>query len=239
MRTIVSFFLTIALPGTAAASVAPECQGLPKPDDYNEIVQYDFLLNYYSLNSSFSPLHAPVPHEPGHGSFGVDLSFMPPLGCDKRFVLDWTKTEKTNVSPIIPRIVASYAFPALFAKEGEWTGLVPYVGAAYVPPVTFAGTQNVIMSVELGVGTALGIFETGARFHATVQRTVGDLAGAFDEENDPLVDDLFLGSTFGADLMGGVTAVQTDSFLLKPYAALGFMDVSTFFWVGDLSLIHI
>ena len=56
--------LLLAL-GTAQASVAEECQELAQqgpPDDYQEADQEAYLLNYFSLATTFSPLHAPVPH---------------------------------------------------------------------------------------------------------------------------------------------------------------------------------
>lgn len=207
----------------AWATVAPECQGIPKPGDYNEVVQGDFLLNYFALSTTLSPIHGPIPHEGGRGAIGVDLAIIPPLSCEKRFVLNWSKTEDTNATPLAPKIRLTYSFPEIAGV------LVPYGGFAYLPPVNIGGTRSVIMSGEIGVGARIGdIFQAGGRFHATVMRTIGDVAGAFDED-DPIVDDLYFGSTFGfdamlgADLMGYVT----------PFAAVGFTDVSTFFWIGD------
>jgi len=216
----------LGVAGTSHAVVDPKCAGLPKPSDYNELVQQDFLLNYFALSSTFSPLHAPIPHEPGHGSFGVDFNGIPPLSCRKRFALEWTKTEETNKSPVVPQLVASYAFPAI--REV----IVPYASVAYMPPVPLLGTRNVILSAEAGVGIEISEkVQVGARFHATVMRTIADVATPF-EEGDPIYDDLYLGSTFGFDVMGGLSLGN-----VTPYMSMGFVDVSTFFWIGDDSVV--
>src|SRR5690606_878751 len=99
-----------------------------------------------ALALTFSPIHSAIPHEPGRGSFGVDLAVMPPLGCSRRFVLDWTKTEHTSVTPIAPKLRASFAFPELPG------GIRTYAGVAYVPPVPIAGARTVLLSGEAGFG---------------------------------------------------------------------------------------
>ena len=84
----VSLLAAVLLPTTAAAQIADECQDLAdsQPSDYDEQVQQDFLANYVMLAMTYSPAHAPIPHEPGHGAIGVGLQVIPPLGCKKRFV---------------------------------------------------------------------------------------------------------------------------------------------------------
>ena len=54
------------------------------PSDYSEAGQRSFLLNYFSLATTFSPLHAPVPADAGTGSAGVELAGIPPLGCKRQ-----------------------------------------------------------------------------------------------------------------------------------------------------------
>lgn len=222
MRWIAALSLLVAA-SPAMAQVAEECADYagPPPKGYDEGAQQDFLKNYYALATTFSPLHGPMPHEPGHGSVGVDIGVMPPLGCERRFVLDHTKTEDTNISPVVPRPVASVSFPAI----GK---VVPYIGFAYVPPVKVFGTTNVIISGEIGFGLPLGeTVQLGGRFHATSQKTVGEIATPF-EEGLPAFDDLYIGSTFGFDALMGI-----DAGMLVPYLALGLTDVSTFFYIGD------
>jgi len=69
MRLISSFVLLL-LAAPAAAQVAPECKSFsgPPPKNYDEGVQQDFLKNYVALATTFSPLHGPIPSEPGHGT---------------------------------------------------------------------------------------------------------------------------------------------------------------------------
>lgn len=213
-------FYVLAL-SAAHAQIAPECADVDMPDDYDEQVQQDFLQNYYALSSTLSPVHGPIPHEPGHGALGVEIAVLPPLGCSKRFVLNHTKTEDTNKSPVIPRPRGTVALPAI----GK---VVPYLGGAYVPPVPINGTVNVIVSLEAGFGAPFGEhFQLGGRFHATLHKTVGDTAGAFNPD-DPPVDDLFVGSTVGLDALVGWKIDW-----ITPYGALGITDASTFFLVGD------
>jgi hypothetical protein len=212
--------LLLAL-SNASAFVDPKCADYVLPDDYNEQAQQDFLANYVTLATSLSPQHGPIPHQPGHGAIGLDLGIIPPLGCGRRLVLNGTKTEDTNKSPVVPRIRASFAFPAI----GK---LQPYAGVAYIPPVPLLGTRNVILSGELGVGVPLSDKASiGGRYHFTMQKTVGEVATPFDIE-DPAVDDLYLGSSFGFDALFGYEVGA-----VTPYLAVGVTDVSTFFYIGD------
>jgi hypothetical protein len=215
--------LVLALPAVAHAEIDPKCAGLPIPDDYDEQVQQDFLQNYFALTTTLSPQHGPVPHLPGHGAITVDVGVIPPLGCEKRYVLNWGKTEETNKAPAVPRPRVSFALPV-----GDNKLIVPYAGVAYLPPITLLGTRNVILSGEVGIGfRPKGGAQFGARFHTTTVKTVADVATAFTAE-EPAVDDLYLASTFGFDGMVGYKVGD-----VVPYAAIGFTDVSSFFYIGD------
>jgi len=224
-RALALAVLVAALPGRARADVDPRCRNLEKPGDYDEQAQRDFLANTPALALTFSPVHGPVPHEPGHGALGVDLAVIPPLSCARRFVLEWTKTEDTNRSPVAPKLRATVAFP-------EVLGVLAYAGVAYLPPVTVAGTRTVVLSGELGLGgrwfRGVPRMQLGARFHATSVKIVADIAKAFDEGNEPVRDDLFLASTFGFDVLAGWEISWA-----TPYLAVGVTDVSTFFYVAD------
>jgi hypothetical protein len=208
----------------AFAQVDPACEEVasgPAPDWYvDDAHQQDFLLNYFALATTFSPLHAPVPDEPGHGSISLELSVIPPLSCDRRLVFARTKTEETNKSPLLPRPRGTFTFPAI----GKFS---IFGGLGYVPPVTVFGTRNVIVSGEVGGGFRFeGGFETSLRYHFTLMKTVAEIAGPF--AGDPVVEDLYVGSTFGLDWMGGW---RIEKFV--PYIALGITDGSTFFYIGD------
>ncbi len=208
----------------AQAYVDPKCEDVAAqgvPEGYSDQGQQDFLLNFFALATTNSPLHAPVPYEPGFGSASVELSLIPPLSCERRLVLNYSKTEDTNKAPVFPRLRANFAFNPI----GK---LRPYAGVGYVPPLTVFGTRNVIVSGELGFGVPLKAgWSWGARYHATLMKTVAEIATPFNEEDEP-ANDLYMGSTFGLDLMAG-----KDFDGVEPYLALGLTDVSTFFYIGD------
>ncbi|MDP6935730.1 MAG: hypothetical protein QGG40_22610, partial [Myxococcota bacterium] len=157
--------IAILLTATALAAIDPACEDVAAagpPDDYTEQGQQDFLLNYFALATTFSPLHAAVPGEPGHGSAGVEIAVIPPLGCERRLVLDYSKTEDTNKAPAAPRPRVHFTMP----QVGSF---VPYAGLGYVPPVTVFGTTNVIVSAEVGAGTQMDSgLQLGGRYHATL-----------------------------------------------------------------------
>lgn len=217
-----------AFTGTAEAYIDPDCADVAAagaPADYSEQGQTDHLLNYFALATTFSPLHAPVPHKPGHGSIGVEAAIIPPLSCEQRLVLNYTKTEDTNKAPMAPRPRLHFSFP-------KWGKVVPYAGVGYVPPITVFGTRNVIVSGEFGVGVPLESgMQFGARTHATLMKTIAEIATPFNE-GDPAYDDFYMGSTFGFDGMFG-----WDFEGWQPYLAVGFTDVSTFFFIGDDSVV--
>jgi len=211
--------------GTAHAYVDPACQEVADagpPSDYSEEDQQNYLLNYFALATSLSPLHGAVPHKGGHGSVGLDLGIIPPLGCERRLVLNYTKTEDTNKAPIVPRPRLIFAFPEI----GKWT---PYGGLAYAPPLRIFGTQNVIVSGEAGIGRHFGKTDwaLGVRYHHTLMKTVAEIATPFDE-GEEAHDDFYVGSTFGMDFIIG-----KDFDGLEPYVAIGLLDASTFFYIGD------
>lgn len=222
---IATLLLTVAaLTPTASAFVDEACEDLAAegaPEGYSEQGQQDHLLNYFALATTLSPLHSVVPHAAGEGSIGLDLIIIPPLPCKRRLVLDYSKTEDTNKAPFAPRPRAMFTFPMVGP-------VAVYAGAAYVPPIPLFGTRNVIASGELGFGLpSAGGFEWGGRLHATMMKTIGEIATPFDPA-DPEELDFYQASTFGLDLMLGWNTPA-----LSPYLAVGFTDVSTFFYIGD------
>ena len=190
--------------------------------DYDEQAQQDFLLNYFAMATTFSPLHSAVPAEGGSGWVGVELAGIPFLGCSRRLVLSGTKTEDTNKAPVAPR-------PRVLFQFKDIGKIKPYAGLGYVPPITVFGTRNVIVSVEAGMGVSLdGGFEWGLRYHATLMKTVAEIATPFNDD-EPSELDFYVGSTFGGDAIVGYAFNDR----LKPYASVGFTDASTFFYIGD------
>jgi len=211
--------LLLSLAPEAHAYVDPKCEG--ETQKFDDLGQQNFMLNYFSLATSYSPIHSPVPLKPGHGSVSVEMSIIPPLSCAQRLVLDSSKTEDTNKAPILPRPRVLFAFP----KQGN---VVPYAGFGIIPPITVFGVRNLLLSTEMGVGLRAGEWEYGGRVHASMIKTVGEIATPF-VEGDPAYDDLYVGSTVGLDLMLGYKFENS----ITPYLALGLTDVSTFFYITD------
>lgn len=231
LRAVLAAALLFPMSAFAASSdtfhlIDPKCVGLTQPADYDEQVQADFAQNYFALSSSYSPVHAAIPHAPGHGAIYVDVSVLPPLSCGQRYVLDWTKTEDTNKSPILPKIGAGFSFPAI----GKI--VVPYASVAFFPPIPFNGTRNFALSGEIGFGVhAHEHVDVGARLHTSILRTYGDIAGAFTAD-DPVVEDVFAGTTWGADAVLSFP-VAAGKQQLSPFVAVGYLNASTFFLIGD------
>jgi len=219
-----AFMALWAFIGVAWGQVDPRCADLAAegpPDDYNEQAQQDFLQNYYALATSLSANHGPVSHEAGRGAVGLDLGGVAPLPCRRRLVLNYTKTEATNRTVVVPRFRFSVAGPAI----GQ---MVPYVGAAFLPPVRIGEQSTVLISFEAGVGFQFGErFQLGARFHATSHKTVGEISGPR-RENDPEFNDLFNAQTLGADVSVGYRLEGA-----VPYVSVGLTDASTVYYVGD------
>ena len=71
--------VALGVPLLASAQIAPECRGVKMASDYDEVAQQDFMANYVGLTTTLSPLHGPIPHDAGRGSFGLDLNLLPPL----------------------------------------------------------------------------------------------------------------------------------------------------------------
>lgn len=207
---------------STTGGIAEECLAFAddRPDDYNEVQQRDYLQNYFALGGSFSGVHGPLPHEPRRGMVGVRFNGLPPLSCRRRFALDYTKTERTNISPVLPTVTASYAF------GGD--RVVPYIESGFLAPVPVAGTRNLVFQLAAGVGWAVtDRVSLGVRAHAHLQRTRGEIATPLTPEAD-VFEDLFIGSAIGGQVLGGYRIGS-----VTPYVMVGLLGVSTDFVVGD------
>lgn len=192
----------------------------------DDLAQFDHMLNFFAAATTMSPLHGPMGGEEGQGRIGADIMIMPPLSCAQRIVFqdletgEGGKTEDTNKSLVVPRPHVSFAFPQV-------NGWQIYGTAAYIPPVPFAGTRNVYLGFEVGVGREFAGLQVGARFHSSMLRAIGDIATKLNEDDPDLVD-LYLASTFGLDAMVGKEFGKW-----TPYVSAGWTDVSTIFYVDD------
>ncbi len=230
MKSILFALALVSLSSASmAAGVDDACRDLEfnEPEDYNEQLQQDFLQNYYALSSSFSGVHGPIPQEAGEGSLGVQLNGLVPLPCKRRLALYHRKTEDTNKSPVIPTVVGSFTFDAL----GD--SVHPYAEVGFLPPLPVAGTRTLVFQAAGGVGMEVSdSLDLGVRAHASIQRTVGEVATPL-EEGAPAYEDLYLGSTFGFQGLFGISASER----IRPFAMVGVLDVSSFFYVGDTGVV--
>ena len=194
----------------AAGNISARCQGISMPAGYDEQLQQDYLANYFALALTLSPLHGPIPHEPGHGALGLDLLGMPPLSCARQFVMGHTKTESTNFTPVAPRLRGTFAFPVV-------GGTHFYAGLAYLPAVSVFGMRNVVAGGEVGAGWKLSdSFDVGARYHFETIKTVGEIATPF-VAGGTVYPDYYNASTFGLDAMAGFTMSPA----FRPHVAVG------------------
>jgi hypothetical protein len=210
----------------ASAQVADECRDQVAAAASSGYAadrgQRDFLLNYFALATTYSPLHGPTAAEPGHGTVGLEASAIPPLDCQRRLVSDGTQVVDTTPLPVLPRLRLAFALPKLGPAA-------IYGGLGYTPPIEFLGVRSVVTSGEVGVGATVAKgLEAGVRYHFTMIKAVGEFATP-EVEGDPAVQDLYVGSTFGVDGMLGWQAHPA----VVPYVALGFTDASTYFYAGD------
>lgn len=214
---------------SAQAQVDPACADAAAeaaPDWYvDDRHQQDLLLDLRSLATTLSPLHAPIPDEPSHGSLAIELALVPPPSCQRRLVDDRTRTQALGLPVVLPRPRGTYTFPAL----GRFR---VYGGAAYLPPITLGGARSVVASGELGVGLeGNGGQQVALRYHWTLLKTIADLTGpgAADQAEIP---EFYSGSTLGVDAMVGWRVKG-----LVPYLSLGVTDASTFLYVGEQGVV--
>jgi hypothetical protein len=226
MNWLIGLALAQVDPSCGALQQPPVCDGTNDALCYDETTQADFLANYPALASTFSPLHAPVPHDAGKGSVGVDFQVIPPLSCGKRFVLDWTKTEDANKTPVLPRPTVSFAFQPIRGR------IYPYGSFGFVPPVAIPDgdftVRTTLAAVEFGFGLYLSEdIQVGLRGHSTMMRTLGNVATAYEGETLEY-DDLYIGSSSGVDVMLGLSGDT-----VTPYMSVGWVETQSFFWIGD------
>src|SRR5258705_4188969 len=93
--------------------IASECAGVQKPAGYDEDRQQSFLQNYYAAGFLMTPLGPGVSSRDPSASVSVEAGWLPGLSCQRRLVLDGTKTERTSASPVNPRLRLQAQLPRL------------------------------------------------------------------------------------------------------------------------------
>ncbi len=95
------------------------------------------LMAYYSAALAFSPVGAPRIAAPWGGSLGLEISYLPSLSDAQRSA-GFSKTESTNLAPIVPRPRFALSLPSGFAIEGSW-----------IPPVRAFGVTANLFSAAI------------------------------------------------------------------------------------------
>ena len=217
-------FLLLASPGFA--QIAPECEGVAVPADYEESKQQAFMQNYFAASFLMTPMGPILPYEPGRAGIGLELGAIPPLSCEQRLVLGGTKTEDTNGVPVHPR-------PRLMMSLPDIGPVSSFAGLTVMPPIRSPFGTMLQAGAEAGVGwrSSFGL-SLGLRAHLNFGRMRAEIATPF-AEGDPAVDDLFFSSTLGGDLGAAYQLPWQGWQWLRPYLSVGIADVSTLFIIGD------
>jgi hypothetical protein len=94
------------------------------------------IMAYYSAALAFTSIGAPRSGQKGF-EFGLELSYLPPLSKEQRSA-GFSKTESTNLMPILPRPRVAMTLP--------WDTRVE---ASYVPPLKVFGVKASLLSAAL------------------------------------------------------------------------------------------
>ena len=127
------------------------------------------LMAYYSAALAFSPVAAPTMLAPGGLRLGLEASYLPPLSEAQRSA-GFSKTENTNMSPILPRPRLSVGLPMGLSLEGSW-----------IPPVKAFGATANLLSGAVSKSFAL---RNGLLVTPRVSATTGSVRGPITCNND-------------------------------------------------------
>jgi hypothetical protein len=228
LRSFALVAFTLALAPAAWSQIAPECEGVQIPDDYDEAVQAAGLSNFFGAQFNLSPLAPIVPYEGQRAGIGLELSYVPSLSCEERLALGGTKTEETDLTPISPR-------PRIVAQLPDLGPVASYVGLTFMPPIPIPILNVSILSLGTEVAAAwrssfgLGL---GVRAFMSLGKIRADIATAVNPE-DPVLDDVGFGWVMGTDLGASYRFPMDHWHWLTLYSNVGAGDISTLFIVGD------
>lgn len=212
---------------TALAAVDVKCESAVNADPPGWYVddphQQAWALNRFAASTSISPMGAGIPRDERRLELSVELDVVPPVGCERRFYSDRTATLDMNHSLVLPRLRADFA--------SNPTGkLVVYGAVAWTPPLDVDSARTTSVGGHVGAGFAPT--ETtllSARLHFTQSHSTVHFYPPADIAN-PLIRDYLAGSALGADVVAGAKLGA-----VTPYLSAGWLDTSTFAWVGENS----
>jgi hypothetical protein len=189
------------------------------------------LMAYYSAALAFSPVGAPRIAPPWGASFGLELSYIPALSEAQRSG-GFSKTESTNLVPVMPRPRLSLTLPAGIAVEGSW-----------VPPVRVFGVTANLFSAAITRPFAVRSFVLTPRIAGTTGTVKGPITCNEDLEARGGGDAIFYthvchglesDDRFEPDAISGelVASRSIRGGSVSPYAGVGIRSERTTFDVG-------
>jgi hypothetical protein len=213
--------LLVALPLSQAVAQST-CR--PNEDD-NEAK----LLAFFAAPIAFSPAGNITALNPGQVRLGFELTYIPEpdasISRSQRCFAD--KTERTHLSPVLPRPRLAIGLPGGWALE-----------ATYLPPVTVADATPNMGSVALSRLTNIGTANLLLRVHATMGQVEGAITCPADEVQQSNIAEPCFGprpseDTYKPNMFGGEAAV---TFVVSPrltgYAGGGYTSLRPRFQVG-------
>jgi len=214
---------------TAFAALDVKCESAASgeaPGWYiDDAHQQSWALNRFAASTALSPMGAGPVADDTRLEVSVELDAVPPVGCERRLYDHRTATLDLNHSLALPRLRVDFASKPL--------GRVLFYGAAaWTPPVDIDQARTTSAGGHVGVGLAPTEATTlAARVHFTQARSTAHVYPPTSAVN-PLIRDYLSSSTFGADLVAGARMGNT-----TPYVSAGWLDISTFAWVGENSAV--
>ncbi|HBU47755.1 MAG TPA: hypothetical protein DEB46_05535 [Myxococcales bacterium] len=195
----------------------------PDLEAFNQI-QNSQMLNHPALYMMVSSVSAPLSKG---GRLSLELAQIPALNCMQRTVVfaGKLKSEDTNKLAVLPRPRLTVSLPPVGSMHGSLT-------LAYLPPIKFGTTSAHAVGVSLSLHSRFGAnFDLGLRLQGLTGRIADDIARNTVPDG-PIYLDFYspgvigLGFHAGYDLKAALPG-------LAMYAEADFVNVGTFFVVGD------
>ena len=219
----------------AAGNVADTCDsdGDGKVDDFDptktsEDAQGWYLAHATSLGMVLSPLGVATTLKPMQFNVSLELNQIKYLSCQEQAVLDGTKTEDTNKTPLLPRPRLTLALPF------SWISVVG------LPPAKLFGVKTGVVGGDIGARVPYGDGNGTAalRGHVVAGQIVGDIAhpyGALPGDpgyEDLAIDDEYQFFTAGVDVSTS-WKVPVAGQTLTPYLGAGWIKANSIFFIGE------
>ncbi len=213
------------MPYVVQAQIAPECAGIEKPADYDEEKQRSFMQNYSMAMFMPLPIIDSHPSDQARGAIGIDTTLVPKLTCRERLALNATKTEDTNMMPLLPR--PHLSLPIFqnnrFALVGGVSFLPPLIPKLLLWHVSTEGSflYEPVKGIVIGARAFMGLSYLRA-----------EIATPF-EKDAQTKEDWFSFAMIGGDLSASFAVPITENHKLYPFLSFGLVKGASIFVVAD------